>query len=313
MALMPHLSTRLHPSSPRLSVAVRTSVTSAKQWIARQSSDPYVKAAARENMRSRASFKLEQMQKGYELIRRNDVVLDLGASPGGWTQVAARHVRKGRVVAIDLLPIDPIPGAVILQGDMVDPSVQSRVIDALGGKGANVVLSDMAHSFTGNRGADVARVQTLCEVALEVAERVLRPGGNFVCKFIQGEGSDELRNKLIGRFARVIYDKPPASRSDSAEGYMICLNHAPPSLTSPQPLVSEFRNRPQSTDAVIPPHWKEIVPGSFILAALPGGRGLVKARVETVLSRDFHAKGVKVRLVDGRLARATALIGEDHD
>ncbi|KAJ3112103.1 hypothetical protein HDU96_004938 [Phlyctochytrium bullatum] len=245
------------------------------------------------------------MQQAYQLIHKNDNVVDLGASPGGWTQVAVKHAKKGRVVAVDLLPMDPVKGATFIQGDMLDTSTQDMVVGALGGKAANVVLSDMAHGFTGNKAADVARVLMLCEAALSVAERVLQPGGHFVCKFFQGEGAEEFRNVLLTRFAKVVYDKPPASRSHSSEGYLICLNHA--MGTSPM-LTSEFRNRRESHDIVMPPHWKELGPGTRILATLPGEKKLTPAEIETVLSRDFHSKGVKVRLSDGRLARATALM-----
>ncbi|KAJ3096738.1 hypothetical protein HDU97_005604 [Phlyctochytrium planicorne] len=282
--------------------------TSTAQWIARQSNDQYVRLAQKEDLRSRASFKLEQMQKAYDIIKKTDLVVDLGASPGGWSQVAVKHAKRGKVVAVDVLPMDPVKGATFIQGDMLDVRVQQRLIDELGGKPANVVLSDMAHSFTGHRSIDVVRVKQLCDVAFSVAERILRPGGNFVCKFIQGEGSDDLRNSLKSRFAKVIYDKPLASRADSAEGYLICLNHAAPNATQ---LVNEFRHR-QSVDTVVPPHWKELGPGTRIMATLPGGIQ-EKSEIETVLSRDYHAKGVKVRLVDGRLARATALLLENAE
>ncbi|KAI8844857.1 FtsJ-like methyltransferase-domain-containing protein, partial [Chytridium lagenaria] len=235
--------------------------------------------AARENLRSRASFKLEQMQKAYQLIKRNDVVVDLGGSP----EVAVRHAKNGKTISIEPSSIDPIPVPSFSKVICLIPEVQQNLIEHLDGRPVNVVLSDMAHSFTGNRGVDVERVKVLCETALKVAEKVLRPGGNFVCKFIQGEGIDELRHTLQQRFLRVIYDKPPASRSESAEGYLICLNHAP----STPHLVSEFHRSRISSDTTVPPHWRELSPGVKILATVPGEGRLVEAVVETVLARDY--------------------------
>ncbi|KAJ3160190.1 hypothetical protein HDU86_001026 [Geranomyces michiganensis] len=233
-----------------------------KQWIARQSRDPFVKQRARDGYRSRAAYKLEDMQRRFSLIKRGAVVLDLGGAPGGWAQVAAKYAIKqskpsteqpqrlamaGRVVSIDLLPIDPIPNVICLQGDMTSPAVFAALQNAIrppskASAGVNgdpsgpplpprpvvdVVLSDMAHPFTGSRTADVARVIALCELALDVAERpeVLKRGGAFVCKFIQGEGDQELRQLLKSKFEKVAYEKPEASRSGSAEGYLVCFGY----------------------------------------------------------------------------------------
>ncbi|KAJ3021900.1 hypothetical protein HKX48_007481 [Thoreauomyces humboldtii] len=212
------------------------------------------------------------MQKKYGLMKKGMVVLDLGGCPGGWAQVAVKYALRnaplasvqhpqggeapspasatsasatsrsgpvGRVISIDLLPTDPIPGATLILGDMTDPKVQQRVytmirppvdgeMETKQRKDAvDVVLSDMAHPFTGSRTADVARVIDLCELALSVAERpgMLKAGGSFVCKFLQGEGDTELRQQLKSKFARVVYEKPEASRTRSAEGYLVCLGY----------------------------------------------------------------------------------------
>ncbi|KAJ3056211.1 hypothetical protein HK097_007694 [Rhizophlyctis rosea] len=205
-------------------------------WHSRQSKDPFVKNRATDGYRSRAAYKLDIIQKKHKILRKGRVILDLGAAPGGWTQVAVKHVidptgpEPGRVISIDLLPILPIPNAHILQGDMQSPEVIAKVVSVVQGDTqtdkpvVDVVLSDMAHSFTGNRTADVARVHDLCRTALEVAElpQILKPGGAFVCKFLQGAGDQELRAELLERFAKVHHEKPAASRQESAEGFFVC-------------------------------------------------------------------------------------------
>ncbi|KND04548.1 uncharacterized protein SPPG_00273 [Spizellomyces punctatus DAOM BR117] len=237
------------------------SAGSTKQWHARQSRDMYVKQRAQDGYRSRAAYKLEEVQKRFGLIRKGMVVLDLGGCPGGWAQVAVKYaIRKdtggtrlsstdrdqtvsirpksqGKVISIDLLPIDPIPNVQILTGDMCDPMILDKVCTLVHGSqdapnrtdqdAVDVVLSDMAHPFTGSRTADVARVFELCQVALRVAETpgILKRGGGFVCKFFQGEGEQELRTELKAKFDRVVYEKPNASRKASAEGYLICLGY----------------------------------------------------------------------------------------
>ncbi|KAI9340846.1 ribosomal RNA methyltransferase FtsJ domain-containing protein, partial [Obelidium mucronatum] len=202
---------------------------SAKQWIQRQTSDHFVKQAHRQSLRSRASFKLLDLLKTHPLlITKGNKVLDLGAAPGGWTQVAVEAVSSrdngGRVIAVDLLPIDPIPGATVLKGDMTETATQEKVVELCGGK-VDVVLSDMAHSFTGSRSADVARLLDLCRTAFSVAERVLKPDGNFVCKFIRGEDDQDLHKLFESKFNTVVFDKPIGSRTGSAEAYLICLNY----------------------------------------------------------------------------------------
>jgi 23S rRNA (uridine2552-2'-O)-methyltransferase len=170
------------PTAPRgLSVAVRTAKgrsAASQRWLARQLNDPYVAAARQQGWRSRAAFKLTELDERFRLIRRGARVVDLGAAPGGWTQVA---VRRGatRVVGIDLLPVDPVPGAVMLQGDFTDPELQQRLVVELGGK-ADLVLSDMAPNTTGHAATDHLRIMALAEEALAFALDVLADGGGFV-------------------------------------------------------------------------------------------------------------------------------------
>ncbi|KAL2919882.1 2' O-ribose methyltransferase [Polyrhizophydium stewartii] len=223
------------------------SITRPSQWFQRQASDPFVRARAADGLRARSAFKLQELQRQHGLLRRGAVVLDLGAAPGGWAQVAAAAVGPaGRVVAVDLLPIDPLPGVHVVTGDARDPLVLERVraLARHGAAGADVadndvvddngdddqpafdvLLSDMAHSFTGHRSADVARVQALCEFALEAAAHpwVLRNGGNLVCKFLRGAGEHELRALCQQLFTKVVVDKPKASRKESSEAYLVCL------------------------------------------------------------------------------------------
>ncbi|KAI8619914.1 FtsJ-like methyltransferase-domain-containing protein [Chytriomyces sp. MP71] len=342
------------------------STTSTKQWVQRQTSDHFVKQAHRQSLRSRASFKLLELLRAHpQLIRKGSKVLDLGAAPGGWTQVAVAAVSAqgagylmkggrfvdaggvaerfsheeeglfdgdevgenvatmapvlaetgGRVVAVDLLPIDPIYGADILMGDMMKQETQNRVVELCGGK-VDTVLSDMAHSFTGSRTADVVRVIDLCKTAFLVAERVLKTKGHFVCKFIRGEDDDELQQMLKTRFETVAFDKPMASRSESAEAYLICLEyngkiapepvrnetasaiqqslssqntHLGPKInprSSRPTLLNEIDTKPRSKPPPIP-HWSLLKPGTRVRAILvtdlsgkPIGKGVSNAGKE---------------------------------
>ncbi|KAJ3024686.1 UNVERIFIED_CONTAM: hypothetical protein HDU68_007889 [Siphonaria sp. JEL0065] len=329
------------------------STTSTKQWIQRQTSDHFVQQAHRQSLRSRASFKLLDLLKTHPfLIRKGNKVLDLGAAPGGWSQVAVEAVSSrgiaplaagarfvgaslspqltnngdsevdsnldvsiplivrrsdngGRVIAVDLLSIDPIPGATVLTGDMTLHSTQEKVVELCGGR-VDVVLSDMAHSFTGSRSADVARVLDLCRTAFSVAERVLKPEGNFVCKFIRGEDDQDLHKLLQSRFESVFFDKPLGSRTGSAEAYLICLNYKPPvasevivestesmrsdkdenkqpseaeskELFHPGPKINQRSSRPIPLNEIdtqprakprLIPHWSQLKPGTKVRVLL---------------------------------------------
>lgn len=202
--------------------------TSSKSWISRQAKDPYCKLAKANQYRARSAFKLIQINEKYRLIHRNDVVVDCGAAPGGWTQVAAERVsKKGLVVGIDLLPVDPIPNAHLIQGNFMRPKTQNAIREILDGRSANLVCSDMAPSFSGNHTADHARSMELCESALTFAEKVLQPGGSFVAKFLMGGTEFEFKRKLQTIFAKVKTEKPDASRKQSTEGFFVAVGYKP--------------------------------------------------------------------------------------
>ena len=193
---------------------------SSQSWIIRQVNDPYVAAAKEMGYRSRAAFKLLQLDEKYKILKRGQKVLDLGAAPGGWTQVAIEKIGKNNVIGIDILPMDPIDGAIILLGDMRDDASIEKIVELSSG-GIDVVLSDMAPSATGDSSTDHLRVVALAEIALDTAIRVLKPGGSFTCKFWQGGAEGELRQLLQKHFAKVRYYKPESSRKESAEMFLV--------------------------------------------------------------------------------------------
>ncbi|MFQ5785728.1 MAG: RlmE family RNA methyltransferase [Alphaproteobacteria bacterium] len=202
---------------------------SSKRWLERQHRDPYVAAAHEAGWRSRAAFKLIELDERFHLLARGRRVVDLGAAPGGWSQVAAARVGAdrtggGRVVAIDLQPFDPVPGVVTIEGDALAPDMPARTRAALGGS-ADAVLSDMAALATGHRATDHLRVTALCEAALVFAEAVLAPGGTFVCKALKGGAETELLARVKRRFATVRHAKPPASRAESREVYLVATGY----------------------------------------------------------------------------------------
>ncbi|MDD1755907.1 MAG: RlmE family RNA methyltransferase [Methanomassiliicoccales archaeon] len=183
--------------------------------------DPYSKAAKRMDYRSRASFKLIQIDDKFKLLKRGAVVADLGAAPGGWLQVAAERVEpKGKVVGVDLQPIEPIEGVETVQGDMRKEETVLDMLEALGGK-ADVVLSDMSPNISGSYSMDHARSVDLCEHALEFAEKVLRPGGAMVLKIFEGDMMQEFLKRVKSSFKEVKLYGPDASRASSSEIYII--------------------------------------------------------------------------------------------
>jgi 23S rRNA (uridine2552-2'-O)-methyltransferase len=202
----------------------RKMTPSSRQWLQRQLNDPYVAAAKGKGYRSRAAFKLVELDEKYRLLKKGARVLDLGAAPGGWSQVAA--AKGATVVAADVLAIEPIPGVTFFQADLTDAQVPAMLIEALGGE-ADLVLTDMAAPTTGHRATDHIRTIALVEIALEVAESSLRPGGAFVGKVFQGGATGELLARLKKRFREVKHVKPPASRSDSVELYIVALGFKP--------------------------------------------------------------------------------------
>lgn len=195
--------------------------TASQRWLTRQLNDPYVRAAKERGFRSRAAFKLLEMDERLKLLKPGMRVVDLGAAPGGWTQVAVEKVgTAGQVVAIDILPMDPVRGATVLQGDFQEQEAEDRTIAAMGGR-ADVVLSDMAPNTTGHQATDHLRIMALAEIALDFACRVLAPGGAFVAKVLQGGTEKAMLDALKRDFATVRHVKPPASRKDSAEMYVL--------------------------------------------------------------------------------------------
>ena len=195
---------------------------SSKLWLERQLNDPYVGRARREGFRSRAAYKLIEIDDRHRLIKPGARVVDLGAAPGGWSQVAAKRAGegRGRVVAIDLLEMGAIPGVEFLQLDFLDPTAPEKLKAMLGGA-ADVVLSDMAANATGHRKTDHLKIMALAEAAAEFAREVLAPGGAFLCKVLQGGTEATLLAALKRDFATVKHVKPAASRADSAELYLL--------------------------------------------------------------------------------------------
>jgi 23S rRNA (uridine2552-2'-O)-methyltransferase len=198
---------------------------SSRAWLTRQISDPYVARAKRQGLRSRAAFKLAEIDDRYKLVKSGARVVDLGAAPGGWSEIAARRAGdSGRVIALDILEMKPIAGVEFLQLDFLDRSAPARLAALLGtarGGKADVVLSDMAANATGHRQTDHLRIMALAEAAAEFAREVLAPGGSFLCKVLQGGTEPALLAELKRDFASVKHVKPPASRSDSAELYLL--------------------------------------------------------------------------------------------
>ncbi len=208
----------------RVRTAAKRSVSSTR-WLQRQLNDPYVIEARRQGLRSRAAFKLMQLDDRFHILSPGKRVVDLGAAPGGWSQVAAERVRAGtpqggRVVGIDILEWDPIANTTIIVRDFLDPEAPGLITAALAGR-ADIVLSDMAAPATGHAATDHLRIVALVEVALDFAFTVLAPGGTFVAKVFQGGTERELLDQMKRRFATVRHAKPAASRAESAETYVV--------------------------------------------------------------------------------------------
>jgi 23S rRNA (uridine2552-2'-O)-methyltransferase len=216
------------PPPRGLAVSLRTAKgrsAASQRWLARQLNDPYVQAAQQQGWRSRSAFKLAELDDRFHLIHRGARVVDLGAAPGGWTQVVARR-GAGLVVGVDLLPMDPVMGSVVLVGDFTEPAVQARLLEALGGK-ADLVLTDMAPNTTGHTATDHLRIMALAEAALEFAVDVLAEGGSFVAKVFQGGAERPMLDQMKRRFTTVRHAKPPASRKESSELYVVATGFRP--------------------------------------------------------------------------------------
>jgi len=193
---------------------------SSTRWLQRQLNDPYVTEAKRRGFRSRAAFKLMELDDKFGLLGTNKRVVDLGAAPGGWSQVAVERCRNGRVVALDMQEMDPIAGVEILTLDFMDDVAPAQLLAALGGP-ADVVLSDLAPSSTGHGSTDHLRIMAILELALDFAVEALAPGGAFVGKALQGGTEDQVLKRLKQYFKSVRHAKPPASRADSREVYVV--------------------------------------------------------------------------------------------
>jgi 23S rRNA (uridine2552-2'-O)-methyltransferase len=196
--------------------------SSSKAWLKEHRDDPYVQQAQREGYRSRACYKLLELQDRDRLIRPGMTVVDLGSAPGGWSQVAAELVgHGGRVVASDILPMDAIAGVEFIQGDFTEERVFEQILAAIDGQSVDVVVSDMAPNMSGMTAVDQPRAMYLVELALDLARRVLAPGGSFVAKVFQGEGFDALVRDARTSFDKVLTRKPQASRPRSREVYLV--------------------------------------------------------------------------------------------
>ena len=193
---------------------------SSTRWLERQLNDPYVKKAKAENYRSRAAYKLIELDERFGLLKGVKAVVDLGIAPGGWSQVVRRRLTNSNVVGIDLLPTEPIDGVTILQMDFMDDTAPDKLRDALGGP-ADLVLSDMAANTVGHPQTDHLRTMALVEAGLEFAREVLRPGGAYVAKVLAGGADNDLVAELKRNFTTVKHAKPPASRKDSSEWYVV--------------------------------------------------------------------------------------------
>ena len=207
---------------------------SSTRWLERQLNDPYVRRAKAENYRSRAAYKLLELDEKFGLLKGVRAVIDLGIAPGGWTQVVRRRSAQAKVVGIDLLPTDPIEGVAILQMDFMDESAPNRLKHELGGP-ADLVLSDMAANTVGHQQTDHLRTMALVEAGLLFATEVLRPGGAYVAKVLAGGADNQLVAEMKRHFATVKHAKPPASRKDSSEWYVIAQGFKGLASTTPEP------------------------------------------------------------------------------
>jgi 23S rRNA (uridine2552-2'-O)-methyltransferase len=193
-----------------------------KQWMREHVNDPFVQLAKKEGYRSRAAYKLLEIDAKDRLLKPGTVVVDLGATPGGWSQVAAAKVgRSGKVIALDLLPLDPLAGVDFIQGDFREEAVLKQLEDLLHGKPVGLVISDMAPNICGVASADQARAVHLAELAMEFALEHLKPEGSFLVKMFQGAGFEDFHKLMRSRFAAVVTRKPKASRDRSSELYLL--------------------------------------------------------------------------------------------
>lgn len=196
---------------------------SSTRWLARQLNDPYVKEAQRMGLRSRAAFKIIEIDEKIKLFKKGQVVVDLGAAPGGWSQHAAKQ-GAGTVIAIDILPMDEMPGVINMEMDFTADDAEERMFEVLDGRRADVVMSDMAPNTVGHKNTDHIRIMMLVELGYDFAIKVLKPGGTFVSKVRQGGAQGELLNMMKRDFKSIKHMKPPSSRKGSAEQFVVALD-----------------------------------------------------------------------------------------
>ncbi|WP_060498448.1 23S rRNA (uridine(2552)-2'-O)-methyltransferase RlmE [Pseudomonas sp. NBRC 111133] len=195
---------------------------SSANWLREHFNDPFVKQAQKDGYRSRASYKLLEIQKKDRLIRPGMSVIDLGAAPGGWSQVTSRLIGgQGRLIASDILEMDSIADVTFIQGDFTHDEVLQRILEAVGDSHVDLVISDMAPNMSGTPAVDIPRAMFLCELALDLATRVLKPGGDFLIKIFQGEGFDVYLKDVRSKFDKVQMRKPSSSRDRSREQYLL--------------------------------------------------------------------------------------------
>jgi 23S rRNA (uridine2552-2'-O)-methyltransferase len=197
-----------------------------QRWLKQHEQDPYVKKARVEGYRSRASYKLLEINDRLNLFRPGQIIVDLGAAPGGWSQVAERCARPaGRIIALDLLEMEAIPGVEVIRGDFTTDDVYAGLQETLRGCAVDLVISDMAPNLSGMKHIDLPRSVFLVELALDFADKVLAKGGIVVTKVFEGEGIDDLRNQIRSRYTRLVNMKPKASRGRSRELYLVGIGH----------------------------------------------------------------------------------------
>jgi 23S rRNA (uridine2552-2'-O)-methyltransferase len=202
---------------------------SSRRWLKEHFADPYVKRAQREGYRSRAVFKLLEIQEKDKLFKPDMVVIDLGAAPGGWSQIAASLLgRKGKIFALDILPMPPIPNVEFIQGDFREEEVLQNLLNHLQDLTVDLIMSDMAPNMSGMSGIDQPRVMYLAELALELCQKVLRKDGTLLIKLFQGAGFEEYLRTLRQQFTQVLIRKPPASKAKSAEVYLVAKGYRHP-------------------------------------------------------------------------------------
>lgn len=208
-----------------MSIAIKrfNSITSKSQWRYRQSTDKYVIQKHKFNYRARSAFKLYQLNSKFKFLKPSTNALDLGASPGGWAQVIQNALVSGTLIAVDLLPIEPIENTHIIEGDIREPLIQAHILKLLNGSKLDLITSDMAPSFTGNRSVDVPRVNELVSFAVSICESLLKKNGTMVAKYLDGDGEEELKRFIESKFSKVYYEKPKATRKESTERYIIAI------------------------------------------------------------------------------------------